>query len=76
MELQEALEQLQFNWQNTLVEVTGITSTKNIGLVKSLGADHIIDYTREDFTAANEEYDVVYDTIGKSSFRKSKKVLG
>ena len=55
--------------------VTGVTSTKNAGLVKSLGADHVIDYTREDFTVANEEYNVIFDTIGKSSFWKSKKVL-
>ena len=56
-------------------EVTGVTSTRNVGLVKSLGADHVIDYTKKDFTKINETYDVVYDTIGKSSFSKSKNIL-
>ena len=56
-------------------EVTGVSSTRNVGLVKSLGADHVIDYTKKDFTKVNETYDVVYDTIGKSSFSKSKKIL-
>ncbi len=56
-------------------EVTGVSSTRNVGLVKSLGADHVIDYTKKDFTTVNETYDVVYDTIGKSSFSKSKKIL-
>ena len=56
-------------------EVTGVCSTKNIDLVKSLGADFVIDYTRQDFTASNERYDIVYDTIGKSSFSRCKRVL-
>jgi len=56
-------------------EVTGVSSTRNVGLVKSLGADHVIDYTKKDFTKINETYDVVYDTIGKSSFSKSKNIL-
>lgn len=56
-------------------EVTGVCSTSNIGLVKSLGADSVIDYTREDFTQTDERYDLVYDTVGKSSFRKSKRIL-
>lgn len=56
-------------------EVTGICSTRNIGLVKSLGADHVIDYTKKKITELDETFDVVYDTIGKSSFAKSKKIL-
>lgn len=56
-------------------EVTGVSSTRNVGLVKSLGADHVIDYTKKDFTKIKETYDVVYDTIGKSSYSKSKNIL-
>lgn len=56
-------------------EVTGVCSSKNTGLVKSLGVDHVIDYLEQDFTTANEKYDVIYDTVGKSSFRRSRNVL-
>jgi NADPH:quinone reductase-like Zn-dependent oxidoreductase len=56
-------------------EVTGVCSTRNVGLVKSLGADRVIDYTKKDFTKVNETYDVVYDTIGKGSYSKSKNIL-
>lgn len=47
--------------------VTGVTSTRNVELVRSLGADRVIDYTAEDFTAADAAYDVIFDTVGKSS---------
>ncbi len=56
-------------------EVTGVCSPRNVGLVKSLRADHVIDYTKKDFTTVDEKYDVIYDTVGKSSFSKSKNIL-
>lgn len=56
-------------------EVTGVCSTKNIELVKTLGSDKVIDYTKEDFTKASAKYDIIFDTVGKSSFSKCKRSL-
>lgn len=56
-------------------EVTAVCSTRNAGLVKSLGADFVIDYTKKDFTKTEKTYDFIYDTIGKSSYRKCKNIL-
>ena len=57
------------------VYVTAVCNTKNIELVKSLGADKVIDYTKEDFTKDEEKYNFVFDAVGKSSFAKCKPLL-
>ena len=57
------------------VNVTAVCDTKNIELVKSLGANKVIDYTKEDFTKDEEKYNFVFDAVGKSSFAKCKPLL-
>jgi NADPH:quinone reductase-like Zn-dependent oxidoreductase len=57
------------------VYVTAVCNTENIGLVKSLGANKVIDYTKEDFTKDEEKYDFAFDAVGKSSFAKCKPLL-
>jgi NADPH:quinone reductase-like Zn-dependent oxidoreductase len=56
-------------------EVTGVCSTKNMELVKSLGADKVVDYTKEDFINTGDTYDIIFDTVGKSSFEHCRKTL-
>jgi NADPH:quinone reductase-like Zn-dependent oxidoreductase len=56
-------------------EVTGVCNTKNLELVKTLGAKKVIDYLKEDFTKDTVQYDFIFDTAGKSSFGKCKRLL-
>jgi NADPH:quinone reductase-like Zn-dependent oxidoreductase len=55
--------------------VTAVCDTKNVGLLKSLGSDKVIDYLKEDFTKDEEKYDYVFDSVGKSTFGKCKRLL-
>ena len=56
-------------------EVTGVTSSKNVEMVRSIGADHVIDYTREDFTTGDERYDVILDNVGNRSMARTRRAL-
>jgi NADPH:quinone reductase-like Zn-dependent oxidoreductase len=56
-------------------DVTAVCNTKNVELVRSLGADRVIDYTKEDFTRNGETYDVIFDAVGKHSFRRCRDSL-
>jgi NADPH:quinone reductase-like Zn-dependent oxidoreductase len=66
---------LQLAKSHFRADVTGVCSTPRVEYVKSLGADKVIDYTREDFTRNGETYDAIFDILGKSSFARSKKSL-
>jgi NADPH:quinone reductase-like Zn-dependent oxidoreductase len=56
-------------------EVTAVCSTKNVDLVRSIGADHVIDYTSEDFTAGAERYDLILDNVGNHSMARTRRAL-
>jgi NADPH:quinone reductase-like Zn-dependent oxidoreductase len=56
-------------------EVTGVCSTRNLDLVRSIGADHVIDYSKEDYTKSDQRYDVIYDLISNRSFAERCRVL-
>lgn len=56
-------------------DVTGVCSTSHVDLVRSIGADRVIDYTKEDFTQTGQRYDVIYDTVGNHSLRELRRAL-
>jgi NADPH:quinone reductase-like Zn-dependent oxidoreductase len=56
-------------------EVTGVCSTRNVSMVQEIGADHVIDYTRQDFTAGAARYDLIIDNVGNHSLREYRRVL-
>ena len=61
--------------KNYGAEVTAVDSTAKLDMLRSIGADHVVDYTQEDFTKSGEIYDVIFDVVGKISFSRSEKSL-
>ena len=56
-------------------EVTGVCNTRNVDMVRSIGADHVIDYTQEDFTQTEQRYDLILDNVGSHSFSDYRRAL-
>jgi len=56
-------------------EVTGVCSTRNVDMVRSIGANHVIDYTQENFTTSNQRYDLIFDCVGNHSLSACRRVL-
>jgi NADPH:quinone reductase-like Zn-dependent oxidoreductase len=56
-------------------EVTGVCSTRNVDLVRAIGADRVIDYTKEDFTKTDQRYDLLFDLVGNHSFSERRRIL-
>lgn len=56
-------------------EVTGVCGSNNLKMISDIGADHVIDYTKDDYTKANRNYDIIFDAVGKNSYKESSKVL-
>ena len=56
-------------------EVTGVCSTRNVEMVRAIGADHVVDYTQEDFTRSGQRYDLILDNVGNRAFSDMRRVL-
>jgi len=56
-------------------EVTGVCSRRNLDMVRSIGADHVVDYTKEDFTKTDQRYDLIFDLVGNHSFSERRPIL-